>query len=200
MYAWRNLTAEQRQEVLLYRVNSHHPWHSPPLVFREGRFHLSAACYEHQPHIGRNLNRLSAFCQRLLEVLAEIQTPVFAWCVLPNHYHLLIETGDLKRLKRELGKLHGRTSHDWNLAEDANGRTVWHRCADRKIRNERHYWATLNYIHNNPVHYGYVSLWTDWPFSSASDFIAQAGRENAISIWRDYPVLDYGKGWDDADL
>lgn len=200
MYAWRNLTEEQQKEVLLYRVNAHRPWHSPPLLFQAGRFHLSAACYEHQPHIGRELNRIDAFSQRLLEVLAEAQATVFAWCVLPNHYHLLIETGDLKRLKQAIGRLHGRTSHDWNLAEDATGRTVWHRCADRKVRNERHYWATLNYIHNNPVHHGYVSTWTDWPFSSAADFIAQTGREKAISIWRDYPVLDYGKSWDDPDL
>lgn len=200
MYEWRNLTEEQRREILLYRVNEHRPWHSPPLVFQEGRFHLSAACYEHQPHIGRDPNRLAAFSQRLLEVLVETQVTVLAWCVLPNHYHLLLETSDLKQLKRELGKLHGRTSHDWNSEEATAGRTVWHRCADRKIRNESHYWATLNYIHHNPVHHGYVESWTDWPFSSAADFITEAGRERAVSIWRDYPVLDYGKGWDDADL
>jgi putative transposase len=94
----------------------------------------------------------------------------------------------------------GRSSHEWNLEEDTVGRTVWHRCADRKIRSEGHYWATINYIHNNPVHHGYVSNWTDWPFSSARDFIAQVGRERAVMVWRSYPILDYGKGWDDSSL
>jgi putative transposase len=200
MYVWRSLTEEQRKEVLAYRIGLHRPWHSPPLLFKEGGFHLSAACFEHQPHIGHNPDRMADFSQRLLKRVEENNSPVFAWCVLPNHFHLLIETDDLSRLKKEIGKLHGKTSYEWNQEENAVGRTVWHRCADRKIRNERHYWATINYIHNNPMHHGYVPNWTDWPFSSAADFIAQTGREKAISIWRDYPVLDYGKGWDDPDL
>jgi putative transposase len=50
------------------------------------------------------------------------------------------------------------------------------------------------------VHHGYVRLWSDWPYSSAGDFIEQVGREQAISIWREYPVLDYGKDWDDPEL
>ena len=66
---------------------------------------------------------------------------------------------------------------EWNLEEGFQGRTVWHRCADRGIRSESHYWATINYIHNNPVHHGYVERWTDWPFSSAGDFIEQIGRD-----------------------
>ncbi|MEP7272146.1 MAG: hypothetical protein ABI882_11630 [Acidobacteriota bacterium] len=106
----------------------------------------------------------------------------------------------MKGLRRELGKLHGRISRQWNLEEGSIGRTVWYRCVDRGIRGERHYWATMNYIHNNPVHHHYVSRWTDWPFSSAGDFLAHAGRERSLEIWRDYPVLGYGKGWDDSDL
>ena len=186
--------------MLEYRIGQHFPWHSPPLLFKEGRFHLSAACFEHQSHIGRDLGRLADFSQRLLERVKENESPVFAWCVLPNHFHLLVETDDPRYSKKEIGKLHGLTSREWNQEENTVGRTVWHRCADRKIRNERHYWATINYIHNNPVHHGYASTWTDWPFSSAADFIAQAGREKAVSIWRDYPVWDYGKGWDDPGL
>ncbi len=200
MYLWRTLTTEQQKEVLEFRSNQHRPWHSPPLLFQEGRFHLSAACYEHQAHIGVNPSRMGNFSQRLLETLDVNQTTICAWCVLPNHYHLLLETSDLKRLKQEIGKLHGRTSREWNLEEKTVGRTVWHRCADRGMRSERHYWATINYIHNNPVHHRYVSHWADWPFSSARDFLAQVGREKAVSIWSDYPVLDYGKGWDDPEL
>jgi REP-associated tyrosine transposase len=200
MYAWRKLTQEQREEVLSYRKQRHYPWHSPPILFRRGQFHLTGACYEHANHIGRNPPRMAVFSQRLLETLEQTQNIVLAWCVLPNHYHLLVKTADLKQLKKELGKLHGRTSHEWNLEEGAPGRTVWHRCADRGIRSERHYWSTINYIHNNPVHHGYVERWTDWPFSRAGAFIEQIGRDETLSIWREYPVLNYGKGWDDPEM
>jgi len=72
--------------------------------------------------------------------------------------------------------------------------------ADRVMRSERHYWATLNYIHHNPVHHGYVERWPDWPWSSASGFLEQLGRDEAEQIWLEYPIEDYGKGWDDPEM
>ena len=72
--------------------------------------------------------------------------------------------------------------------------------AERYMRNDAHFWATMNYVHNNPVHHGYVERWQDWPFSSAQEYLAEMGREFAEKTWREYPVLDYGKGWDDAIL
>jgi putative transposase len=200
MYSWRKLTDDQRKEVIAYRIKQGFPWHSPPTLFHEGYFHLTAACYEHRHYIGHALDRLGKFAEQLLHTFEQNRTAVFSWCVLPNHYHVLIETKDLKVLKKEIGKLHGRSSHEWNLEEQTVGRTVWHSCADRGIRSERHYWATFNYIHNNPVHHRYVTTWTEWPFSSASDFLTREGRERALFLWKEYPVLDYGKGWDDPEM
>ena len=68
------------------------------------------------------------------------------------------------------------------------------------MRTERHKWVTLNYIHNNPVHHGYVERWQDWPFSSAHSYLEKFGIQKATEIWTEYPLLDYGKGWDDPKL
>jgi putative transposase len=200
VYTWRKLTPEQREEVLRFRKEQHRPWHGPPILFQEGQFHLSCACYEHVAHIGRDLARMESFCKKLLDVFDQRRFILMAWCLLPNHYHLLVETKGLKKLKKRLGQLHGQTSHEWNLEENAVGRTVWHRCADRAMRSSRHFWATVNYIHHNPVHHGYVQHWSDWPYSSATGFLEQVGRDRAVSIWREYPVLDYGKGWDEPEM
>jgi len=54
----------------------------------------------------------------------------------------------------------------------------------------------VNYIHNNPIHHSHVDKWQDWPWSSATDFLNHVGREMAEKIWREYPILDYGKKWD----
>jgi putative transposase len=67
---------------------------------------------------------------------------------------------------------------------------------DRDMRSERHFWASMNYIHNNAVHHGYVKTWQEWPYSSSLRFLNEAGRESAAQIWNEYPTLDYGKGWD----
>ena len=67
---------------------------------------------------------------------------------------------------------------------------------ERKMRSERHYFATLNYILHNPVHHGDVQLWEEWPWSNAAEYLHTIGRETAIQIWKEFPILDYGAGWD----
>ncbi len=120
-----------------------------------------------------------------------------AWCVLPNHYHVLVPSADIRATVKLLGELHGKTSFQWNGEEDTRGRQVWHSASDRAMQNSDHFWATINYIHHNPVKHDYVESWLDWPFSSALDFLESEDRESAVRIWKQYPVLDYGRGWDD---
>ena len=68
------------------------------------------------------------------------------------------------------------------------------------MRSERHFYASLNYIHNNPVRHGYTVKWQDWPFSSAAEFLERSGRERAAQLWKAYPIRDYGKNWDPPEL
>jgi putative transposase len=51
-----------------------------------------------------------------------------------------------------------------------------------------------------PVKHGYLKRWQDWPFSGAAAFLEGVGRERAAAVWRDYPILDFGKGWDDFEV
>jgi len=201
-YRWRQLTPRQRAELLTWRRAHRNPWHSPPHRADDSHlhFHITAACFEHQPYLGYSPARLDAFARDLLALFAAHAAEAFAWCVLPNHYHALVETPNILALLRELGRLHGRTSHTWNGEEDTRGRKVFFRAAERAMRSDRHFWATLNYVHHNPVHHGCVEHWTDWPWSSAAEFLAQTDPEEAKRIWREYPLGDYGRGWDDPTL
>ncbi|MEZ5327948.1 MAG: hypothetical protein R3F19_23120 [Verrucomicrobiales bacterium] len=63
------------------------------------------------------------------------------------------------------------------------------------MSSDRHYWATLNY-----VHHGYVQHWMGWTWSSAAEYLAQTAPEEVKRIWRDYPLRDYGQGWDDPGM
>ena len=68
------------------------------------------------------------------------------------------------------------------------------------MKSESHRWATVNYIHHNPVHHGYAAKWHEWPYSSAVSFLNQTGEQEAARLWHTYPVLAYGKGWDDPEM
>jgi len=201
-YLWRQLTPEQRVELLAWRKERRYPWHSPPHRpnFGHLRFLISAACYEHGDYIGQNLERMDEFSRDLLVVFTGHARQLFAWCVLPNHYHALVETPDIERLLSQLGLFHGRTSHAWNGEENMRGRKVFFRAVERAMRNDRHYFATLNYIHHNPVRHGYVERWTDWQWSSAKEYLEGTGFEEAKRIWQDYPIRHYGKDWDEPDM
>jgi len=201
MYEWRRMTPGERRALLAWRRDQKLPWHRPPHDHSgEGAYHISAACYEHAPFIGRSPERTASFEQSLLEMLGPLTQVTHAWCVLPNHYHVLADTQDVGALVAAIGRFHGRTSYQWNGEDRSRGRQVWHGHIERRIRSERHFWATMNYVHNNPVHHGYVSRWRDWPFSSAGQFLEEVGADEAREIWEEYPVLDYGKGWDDPSL
>ena len=201
-YLWRQLTSKQRVELLAWRKDRGHPWHSPPHRpnFGHLRFLISAACYEHHHHIGHDPARMDSFSRDLLAVFATHTSQTFAWCVLPNHYNALVEVPDVKALLHELGQLHGRTSHAWNGQENARGRKVFFRAVERAMRSDRHFWATLNYVHHNPVRHGYVERWTDWRWSSAAEYLAQTGVEEARRIWQEHPLRDYGDGWDEPEM
>jgi putative transposase len=198
MYNWRKVTEQERQHLLRVRRARKLPKHSLPHFDFDGShcYLISAACYEHAPFIGRNPQRMTECECETLEIYGNFCLSLYAWCILPNHYHALVKTDQIKALRQALGQFHGQTSYRWNLEDNCRGRKVWYNCFERRIKSERHFWATLNYVHHNPVQHGYVARWQDWPWSSAREFLKRKGRERAIEIWEKYPVLDYGKKWD----
>jgi putative transposase len=204
-YQWRQLTPVERDEVLCSRQRLGSPWHSPPHRASgdsecANLYHITAACYEHLPIIGTSPTRMDEFAGALKKVFELCDAHCCAWCILPNHYHALVESADVFALLRELGRLHGRSSYAWNGEDAARGRKVFFRAVERSMRSTRHVWATMNYVHNNPVRHGYAERWTEWPWSSAQEYLDQVGREEAARIWRCYPILDFGDGWDDPKL
>jgi len=195
------MTPEQREEALEHRQRHRLPWHGPPHYDSGSEIYLiSAACYEHKPVIGLTSARMTGFEAEMLEAAQSACQKIFAWIVLPNHYHLLVHAPEVKAVLGVLGRLHGRTSHGWNGEEACRGRQVWHRAVETAMKSEGHFWATVNYVLHNAVRHGYVERWQDWPYSNAAHYLAEVGREVAGRRWREYPLLDYGNDWDPPEL
>ena len=200
-YLWRKLTPRQRADLMIWRKRQGLPWHRPPhRASEKTRYDLTAACFEHRHYLGHTPERMEAFCSTLLGLFQQRAALVYAWCLLPNHYHALIETGEILAVLADLGRMHGLLSFRWNGEEQTRGRQVWCGAVERYLRSDAHFWATMNYVHHNPVHHGYVRRWQDWPFSSATEYLTRIGRAEAARLWEAYPVLDCGKGWDDPEL
>jgi putative transposase len=198
MYRWRSMNQEQQATEIKRREIARLPMHSSRHHDGGRRVYLvTAACYEHHPHIGWSDRRMDDFSVALRSVIAEKCERLDAWVALPNHYHVLVLTGSLPELLFSLGRLHGKLSYAWNGEEGARGRKVWFNSVERPIRNDRHHIVAMQYIHHNPVKHGYVTKWHEWKWSSAKDYIASIGREEAERRWRECPLQAFGKGWDD---
>jgi len=61
----------------------------------------------------------------LLEVCGNYASVIYAWCILPNHFHIMVRTDRLKELRKEIGRFHGRSSFKWNGEDHRRGRQVW---------------------------------------------------------------------------
>jgi len=138
MYDYRNMTPSQRREAVEYRRLRERPWHSPPHWKFQGllQFMISGACYEHHHIIGLTPERMTECEGLLLELCDQFATNVYAWCLLPNHYHLLLQTDQLQNLRKALGQLHGRTSFKWNGEDSKRGRHCWYNAFERRIRSD----------------------------------------------------------------
>jgi putative transposase len=197
VYDYRKMTPEERRAILAARQCQGYPWHQPPHPETEHATYrlVSAACFEHEKRLNTEA-RLEWFEHELLGLFGRLGVPCAAWVVQPNHYHALVRIGDFREFSTELGRLHGRSAYRLNSEDGCRGRRVWFRSQDRCMRSDRHYFTTLNYLHNNPVHHGYVTKWQDWPYSSCHLYLDTMGRDWLVGLWKEYPLRDYGRKWD----
>jgi putative transposase len=96
-----------------------------------------------------------------------------AWVVMPNHVHVLIEpmAGNalvdiVQSWKSYTAKIILQNIAGQRPALPVKTRLWQAAYWDRFIRNERHYHATVDYIHQNPLKAGLVAKAEDWPWSS----------------------------------
>ena len=196
MYDYRKQTPEQKVETLYQRQARSLPLHEPPhFRLAEGWFLITASTYEHKKYFHTNKEQAWLF-RELQNELQAAKVPLSGWVVLPNHYHLLVQCQPLSVISQPLRRVHARTARKLNLRNKLTGRKVWHLFSDRQIRNERHYYTTLNYIHYNPTKHNYVKRPLDWDCSSLHWYEKHFGIKWLRDLWRQYPVLDYGNGWD----
>lgn len=198
MYEYSRLTPQERAALVSERLRLGSPPHSPPYrMDLPSCYLLTASCYLHQ-RIVDSEERRGQVLDLLFERFVLAGVEILAWVVLPNHYHLLVQTTEAAQIGGVLKTVHGPTARQWNLEDGTAGRAVWYRYSDRTIRSQRHYMTTLNYIHYNPVKHGWARSVYDWPKSSVHWYLTHFGREWLRDAWRECPLRDYGRGWDDA--
>jgi putative transposase len=95
---------------------------------------------------------------------------VHAWCLLDNHFHLLLfsQSGRLSDAMRFLG---GRFTQRINYRDGRDGPIFRGRFTSVAVNSDAHLVQASRYIHRNPVAAGLVAEPWQWPWSSAQAYL-----------------------------
>jgi len=107
--------------------------------------------------------------ERYLDVLAQVcerfNWCCHAYCLMGNHYHLLIETPDAN-LSKGMRQLNGVYTQRFNRAHRRVGHVFQGRFKAILIQKENHLLEVARYVVLNPVRAQMVRTADDWPWSS----------------------------------
>lgn len=119
--------------------------------------------------------------ETLVQTTAEIGFELLAYCLMPNHLHMLAcgKTDDanlvsfVKRFKQSTGYHYKKET----------GQQLWHRSFyDHVLRAEEDAGDIAAYIWHNPVRAGLAADTTAYPFSGPADTLGAPGADRAEAL------------------
>jgi putative transposase len=103
---------------------------------------------------------------------------ILAYCLMPNHVHLIAVPSTEEALRRAVGEAHRRYTQKINQREGWRG-YLWQGRFASFVMDERHTRAAARYIEMNPVRAGLVQRAAEYPWSSARAHLL--GRDDALA-------------------
>ena len=106
-----------------------------------------------------------AFLAVLAQCCERMDAAVYAYCLMGNHYHLVLTTrrANLSALMRQLNGVYTQT---FNRRHDKVGHVFQGRFKAILVDREAYFLALCRYVELNPVHAGMVNAPGLWPWSS----------------------------------
>lgn len=119
----------------------------------------------------------SVFVELLQEVVDMYKVRVAAYCLIPNHYHLLIQTpgGDLDRCMRHLNGIY---TQRFNRAHHCDGQLFRGRYKSILVDGDSYLLELVRYIHRNPLEAGLVKELNQYAWSSHKGYLSNAKKWN----------------------
>ena len=145
-----------------------------------------------------NRRQQTFFCdddyQAYLELMAEwcgkYQVQIWAYCLMPNHVHLIAVPETEEGLARAIGEAHRRYTRRINFREKWRGHLWQERFASFPM-DERYLLAAARYVEMNPVAADKVALPGEYRWSSAAAHLA--GNDDQLVKVK--PLLDIVSDW-----
>ena len=132
-------------------------------------YHVGTRGVRRLPIVDDDFDR-AAFFRFLADVIDRLEWSCLAFCLMTNHYHLLIRTRepDLPIGMQRLNFLH---AYRFNRRHGFEGHLFERRYFAELVKDEAQLVATAQYIELNPVRAGMSSNPETWPWSSCASIL-----------------------------
>ncbi|MCX6827888.1 MAG: transposase [candidate division Zixibacteria bacterium] len=136
--------------------------------FRSGNvYFLTHVTYKRRPILVFHFDDLWNAIQ---SVKNEYDFNILAWCVLPDHFHILVDpinsqtSGIMRRIKLSFSAKYRRS------IANKSGRVWQYRFWDHQIRNQQDLNHHIDYIHYNPVKHALAKSPAEYKLSSFNEY------------------------------
>jgi putative transposase len=136
----------------------------PRVQAAETIYHITSRGNNQQDIFLSDSDRL-CFLQLLEETIRDCQWHCYAYCLMSNHYHMIIEV-DRLNLSEGMHSLNLRYAQTFNFRNKRNGHLFQSRYDSRIIDNDTYFLLAGCYIVLNPVEAGMVAHPADFCWSS----------------------------------
>lgn len=127
----------------------------------------------------------------LREKLDDFNSALFAYVLMPDHMHLLLQLPEKITLNKLMNHINGASARKINDVLGTSGKKFWQGgFHDVYVRKPRDFAIKVNYIHNNPVKAGIAQNPEDYVFSSAKYYVRKFGTPIFDGRSFDYFLLD----------
>jgi putative transposase len=131
-----------------------------------------------------------AYIGLMAEWCIRFNVTVWAYCLMPNHVHLIVVPSTEEGLRSAVGEAHRRYSRGINFREGWRGHLWQGRFASYPL-DEPYLLCATRYVELNPVRAGLVQSPGAYPWSSAAAHLT--GRDDTLV--RVAPLLDLVGDW-----
>lgn len=115
------------------------------------------------------------FIDLLIEISGMWNVNIAAYCLMTNHYHILLQTpdGNISRCMRHLNSVY---TQRYNRRHGFDGQLFRGRYKSILVCDDSHLLQLVRYIHKNPVKAGMVKDMQDYEWSSCKGYLAYAKK------------------------
>ena len=135
--------------------------------------------------IGQYITLMAEWCQ-------QCGVEIWAYCLMPNHVHLVAVPESEEGLRRSIGEAHRRYSRHINFQKGWRGHLWQGRFASYPM-DERYLLTVARYVELNPIRAGLTDRVEQYPWSSALAHIK--GRDDQLVTVS--PLKDMVGDWSD---